>query len=108
MQEWCTTTFERLEIHRCIVRRAILPTPIQDADPFASQGAYGRLMRLTFVALLLIIDLGPEGMPCGCRRPLHECLAQERRTLEAPVPPGLLATAFRDRRNARLFLEFLG
>jgi hypothetical protein len=65
-------------------------------------------MRLTFVALLLIIDLGPEGMPCGFRRPLHACLAQERRTLEAPVHPGLLATAFRDRRNARLFLEFLG
>jgi hypothetical protein len=108
VQEWCTTAFERLETHGFIVRRAILPTPIKDADPFESQGAYGRLVRLGFVALLLIIDLDPEGMPCGFRRPLHERLAQERRTLEAPGHPGLFATAFRDRRNARIFLEFLG
>ena len=108
MQEWCTTAFERLEIHGFIVRRAILPTPIKDADPFESQGAYSRLVRLAFVALVLIRDLGPEGRPCGFRCPLHERLAQERRTLEAPMHPGLLATAFRDRRNARVFLEFLG
>src|SRR5215470_11984665 len=108
MQEWCITALECLEIHGFIVRRAILPTPIKDADPFESQGAYGRLVRLAFVAVLLIIDLGPEGMSRGFRRPLHERLAQERRALEAPVHPGLLATAFRDRRNARVFLEFIG
>src|SRR5262245_5289486 len=108
MQEWCTTAFERLEIHGCIVRRALLPTPRKDADPFEGQGAYGRLVRLAFVALLLIIDLGPEGMPGGCRRPLHARVAQARRTLETPVHPGLLATAFRDRRNTRVFLECLG
>ena len=108
MQEWCTAAFERLEIDRFLIRRALLPTPKEDADPFECQGSYGRLVRLAFVALLLIIDLGPEGMPRGFRRPLHERLAQERRTLEAPVHPGLLATAFRDRRNARVFLEFLG
>src|SRR5262245_11152428 len=54
------------------------------------------------------LDLCPEGMPCGFRRPLHERLPQERRTLEAPVPPGLLATAFCHRRNTRIFLEVLG
>ena len=65
-------------------------------------------MRLALVALLLVIDLRPEGMPDRCRRPLHERLSQERRTLEAPVDPGFLATAFRHRRNARIFLECLG
>ena len=108
MQEWCTAAFERLEIDGFIIRRVILPTSKEDTDPFECQGAHGRLVRLAFVALLLIIDLSPEGMPRGFRRPLHERLAQERRTLEAPVHPGLFATAFRDRRNARVFLEFLG
>jgi hypothetical protein len=65
-------------------------------------------MCLALVALLLIIDLGPEGMSCGFRCPLDKRLAQELWTLEAPVDPGLLAAAFRDRRNARLFLEFVG
>ena len=102
------TAFERLEIDGFIVRGALLPTPIEDADPFEGQGAHGRLVRLALVALLLVIDLCPEGMPDGFRGPLHERLSQERRTLEAPVHPGFLATAFRDRCDARIFLEFLG
>ena len=108
VQEWGAAAFERLEIDGFIVRRTLLPTPIEDADPFEGQGAHGRLVRLALVALLLVIDLRPEGMPRGFRRPLHERLAQERRTLEAPVDPGFLATAFRDRRDTRIFLEFLG
>ena len=100
--------FARLERDGFIVWGALLPTPIEDADPCEGQGAHGRLVGLAFIALLLIIDLGPEGMPCRFRRPLHERLAQERRTPEAPVYPGLLATACRDRGNARVFLECLG
>ena len=46
--------------------------------------------------------------PRGGRRPLHAWVAQARRTREAPVPPGLLATACRDRRAARLLLELVG
>jgi hypothetical protein len=65
-------------------------------------------VRLAFLALLLIIDLCPEGMPGGFRSPLDKRLSQELWTLEAPVDPGLLAAAFRDRRNARIFLEFVG
>jgi hypothetical protein len=108
MQEWCTTTFERLEIHRVIVRRALRPIPRKAAEPFASQGAYGRLRRLTFVALLRTIALGSAGRPGGCRRPLHACVAQARRPLAAPVHPGLLAPACRDRRQARRCLACLG
>ena len=108
VQEWCATAFERLEIHGCIIRRAVLPTPREDADPCKCQGAHGRLMRLALVALLLRVDLGPEGMPGGFRRPLSKRVSQERRTLEAPVDPGLLAAAFCHWRNPSLFLAFLG
>ena len=108
MQEWCAAAFERLEIDGFIVRGAILPTPIEDADPFECQGAHGRLVRLALVALLLVVDLRPEGMPDRFGSPLHKRLSQELWTLEAPVDPGLLAAAFRDRRNPRIFLEFVG
>jgi hypothetical protein len=63
-------------------------------------------VRFPLVALLLVIDLGPEGMPDRFRSPFHERLAEERRTLQTPVHPGFLATAFRDWRNACVFLEF--
>ena len=108
MQEGCTAAFERLEIDRFLIRGVILPTPKEDTDPCEGSGAHGRLVCLAFVALLLRIDLGPEGMPRGCRRPLHARLAEEGRTVEAPVPPGLLATACRDRCNTRVCLECIG
>src|SRR5215475_10446441 len=99
---------ERLEIHGFIVWCALLPTPREDAAPCEGHGAHGRLMRLALGALLLVVDLGPEGMPGGCRRPLDKRLAQELGTLEAPVDPGLLAAAFCHWRNTRLFLERVG
>jgi hypothetical protein len=63
---------------------------------------------LARIALLLVIDPGPEGMPDRFRGPLHEGLAEEGRTLEAPVDPAFLATSFRDRGNARELLSFGG
>src|SRR5262252_592799 len=100
MPEWCPTAFARLEIHGCIVRRTLLPTPLKEAAPLEGSGAHGRLGRLAFVALLLRIDWGPAGLPWGCRRPRHARVAPARRPREAPGPPGLLATACRDRRGA--------
>ena len=108
VQEWCATAFERLEIHGFIRRGTLLPTPREDTDPLACQGAHGRLVRLALVALLLGIALGPEGMPDRFRGPCHERWAEERRTLPTPVHPGLLATAFRDWRHAGVFLECRG
>jgi hypothetical protein len=99
---------ERLEIGRLIVREALLPTAREDTDPFEGQGSHRRLVRFALVALLLVIDLGPEGMPDRFRGPCHERLSEERRTLQAPVHPGFLATAFRERCDPGLFLEFLG
>src|SRR5215468_6273077 len=97
---------KRLEIDGLIVRRAVLPAPIQDADPFERKGPYGGLMGLALVALLLVVDLRPEGMPDRLRRPCDERLPEELGTLEAPVHPGLLAAAFGHWRDPGIFLQF--
>ena len=99
---------ERLERGRLIVREALLPTTREDTDPCEGQGSHSSLVRCALVALLLVIDLCPEGMPDRCRGPCHERLAEARRTLPTPVHPGFLATAFRDWRHAGVFLEFRG
>jgi hypothetical protein len=99
---------QRLEIDRLIVRRALLPAPIQDADPFEGQGPYGGLMGLALVALLLVVPLCPEGMPDRLRRPFDKRLPEELGTLEAPVHPGLLAAPFGHRRDPGILLEVGG
>ena len=91
-----------------IIRGALLPTPKKNADPLERQRAHGDLVGLALITLLLVIDLRPEGMPDGFSGPLYKRLSQELRALEAPVHLRFLAAAFRDRRDARVFLEFLG
>src|SRR5687767_9795914 len=108
VQEWRVAALERLEIHRCILRRALLPTPREAAAPCEGSGPHGGLRCLPLLASRLRIDLGPEGLPRRCRRPRHARLAQDRWTREAPGHPGLLATAFCPWRQARLCLEVLG
>jgi hypothetical protein len=107
LKQGCATAFARLEIDGGIIRPAILPTPREDADPCECQGAHRRLMGLALIPLRLIIDLRPQGMPRRFRCPLYERLAQDRRTREAPGPPGLLATACCDWRDPRVFLELV-
>src|SRR2546428_4673728 len=99
---------KRLEIDGLIVRRVLLPAPIQDADPFERQCPDGSLMGLALVALLLVVNLCPEGMPDRLRRPFDKRLPEELGTLEAPVHPGLLAAPFGHRRDPGIFLEFGG
>ena len=106
VKEWCATAFERLEIDRCIIRRALLPTPLEEAKPFEGQGAHGRLVRLALIALLLGVDLRLEGMPERGRGPFHARVSEARRTRPAPVPPGFFAAACRHRCDTRIFLEF--
>src|SRR5262249_11653479 len=102
---WCVAAFERWEIAGCIIRGALLPTPIEDAAPLAGPGAPGRLACLALLALLRRRNLGPEGMPRGFRRPLAQRLAPALWTLKTPVPPGLRATACRAWRHAGVFWE---
>jgi len=99
---------KRLERDGRIVQRALLPAPREDAHPCERQCPYGRLMGLALIALLLVGNLRPERMPDRLRSPFNERLPEALGTLEAPVYPGLLAAAFRHRRDPRIFLEFLG
>src|SRR5215510_8125991 len=96
---------KRLERGGLLVWRALLPAPREEADPLEGQGSYGGLMGLALVALLLGVHLGPEGMADRFRRPCDERLPEEVWTLEAPVPPGLLAAPCGHRRHPGLCLE---
>jgi hypothetical protein len=107
VQQWCATAFERLERDGCIVRRALLPTAIEEAQPCECQGPHGGLRRLALVTLLLVIALCPEGMPDRCRGPCYDRVSSALRTLEAPVHPGFFAAAFRHWRDTRICLVFL-
>jgi hypothetical protein len=95
-----TTAVERMEIDGRIIRRSSLPTPKEKADPRARQRAHGGVVCCARLALRLGIDACPEGRPERCRGPLHTGVAEDGRTLEAPVDPALLATPFRDRGHA--------
>jgi hypothetical protein len=96
---------QRLERDGRIVRRALLPAPREDADPWACQGPHGGLMGLALVALLLGVHLCPEGMSDRLRRPCDQCLPEALGTREAPVPPGLRATPFGPRGAPGIFWE---
>src|SRR5437870_6719138 len=100
VEQGCPTAVECLERGGLIVRGTLLPTPKEHADPLARQRAYGGLVGLALVALLLGIDLCPEGMPRGFRRPCHEGVA--------PVDPRLLAATFGDGCHTGVPLEFGG
>jgi hypothetical protein len=65
-------------------------------------------MRLALVTLWLVIGLGPEAMPERCCCPCSARWAEALGTLEAPVPPGLLATPFRDWGHTGVFLPGIG
>src|SRR4030095_6610347 len=97
-----------LEIDGLIVRRALLPAPIEDADPFECQCPYGDLMGFTLVTLLLVVYLRSERMPDPLCSPFNERLPEELWTLETPVPPVLRAAPFGHWRNAGIFLELGG
>ena len=85
-----------------------MPTAREETDPWESPGAPSRLGRFALVAWRLVRDVCPEGRPDRCRSPCHAHVAEERRPLQAPVPPGLRATAFRDWGAARLVVACLG
>src|SRR5262249_61027228 len=79
-----------------------------DTDPLERQGTHGGLMCVALGTLLLIIDLGPEGMSNRLCGPLHKRLPEELWTLETPVHPGLLAAAFGHRCDPCVFLQCSG
>jgi hypothetical protein len=99
-----TTVVERLERDGLLIQGTILPTPREETAPLACQSAHGGLRRFPLVALLLGIPPRPEGMPERCGGPRAAWLPEALGTRAAPVPPGLLAAAFGDGREPRLFV----
>ena len=73
-------------------------------DPRARQRAHGRLVGFALGALRLGRAPRPAGLPDRCGRPRDARVPEARWTREAPVPPGLRATACGHRRHARLLL----
>jgi hypothetical protein len=100
-----TPAVERIEIDGLIIRGALLPTPKEETNPLERQSAYSGLMGFPLVALLLVRDPRPAGMPDRFGGPLDERLPQELWTLEAPVHPGLLAAACGHRRDPGILLQ---
>src|SRR5262245_27731463 len=62
-------------------------------------------MGFPLVPLLLVGALSPEGMSDRLCRPLHKCLTEALRALEAPMHPRLLSAAFGDRGHPGIVLS---
>ena len=62
-------------------------------------------MGFPLVPLLLVVELSLEGMSDRLCRPLHKCLTEELRTLQAPMHPRLLPAAFGDRGNPGIWWQ---
>src|SRR5215831_12630529 len=103
VDEGCPTACERLAIDGRTRRGALLPPPQEHTDPLEHQHAHGGSVGVALVAWLLVIDLCPAGVARGFCCPCHARLAEERRTWQAPVDPGLLAAACGHRRDASVF-----
>src|SRR5215470_14556215 len=82
---------QRLERDGCLGRRAHLPASSEAAAPGACPGPAGGRRGLALAAWLLVVPLGPDGMPDRLRRPGDAGWPEARGTLEAPGLPGLLA-----------------
>jgi hypothetical protein len=95
-------------IDGCIVRRARLPTATEETHPFARAGPDGGLRCAARMALWLVVGACPAGMRRGFRRPFHDRVSPAGGTLEAPVHPGRVATAFRHGRDASGLLARIG
>src|SRR4051794_36296217 len=64
-------------------------------------------MGLAFRTLLLIVSFGPTRARQGVESPFVKGLSQEFRTAATVVDPALLPTAFDDRGNAAITLQFV-
>src|SRR5262245_26762576 len=88
-----------------VVRLAVEPAAMKDADPLECESTERGLMGAAAFAVALVEGLGPEGARNGLSDPLDEGLALEGWTRKAPVDPALVATAFGDGGDADVLLQ---
>lgn len=100
--------FQVFEIGRLVVGGTVLPTSVQDSDPLKGEGAYGHLMRLSFVTLLFIKGAGPKRLADRLSGPLDKGLSQKFWAAHSPVHPGFVAAAVGHRCDAGVVLQIVG
>src|SRR6185295_6194021 len=88
-----------------IVRLALDPAAMEDADPLEGESTKRCLMGAATLAVALVECFGPEGARDGLPYPLDEGLALESGAREAPVDPALVAAALGDRRDTHVLLQ---
>lgn len=93
------------EVAGFIVRFALDPAAMEDADPLEGESAKRGLMGTATLAVALVEGFGPEGARDGLADPLDEGLALEGRAVETPVDPALVATTLGNGRDADVLLE---
>ena len=93
------------QIARLIVRNAVDPAAVEDADPLEGESAEGGLVVHAASLAPGVEGVGPEGARDGLPDPLDEGLSEEGGALIAPVDPGLVAAAFGDGGDAGVLLE---
>jgi hypothetical protein len=93
------------QITRFIVRNAVDPTAVDDAEPLESQGAKGGLVLHAASLARGLESVGPEGARDGLPDPFDESLSEEGGALIAPADGGLVASAFGDGGDASVLLE---
>jgi hypothetical protein len=96
---------QRDQVLRLVVRKAIDPAAIQNADPLERQDPQRRLVRTAARPVSFVEGLGPEGSGNGLGHPLDEGLAEEGRAGVAPMDPAFVATALGDRSDTGVLLE---
>jgi len=68
------------KICRFIVGPAVSPAAIDDAQPFERERTDWRVVRLSFLALLAVLGVGPAGAADRRTGPLDDAPAQEIQT----------------------------
>src|ERR1700686_5342950 len=107
-EQWRTALPQGVEVDALVVPCSGLPAAVEDPYPLERQRPHGGLIRAALRSLLPVIGARPERFVDGLACPFDKGLAQEGRTLPAPVHPALLAAALGDRGDARVLLQFIG
>ena len=100
--------FERLQIMPLVVGSAGLPAAVDDPDPLEGQRADGGVVALAPALLQIVVGVCPGRVDDGTLCELMEGLAQELRTVPAPMRPAALAAALDYGRDPGIGLHFQG
>ena len=94
-----------MEIGGLIVRGSILPTPIEDAEPFESKRTQDGMVFFARAFLASIVGFGPIAIDDRLPRPFHQTLAEELGRMPAPMGPDLTPAFFAHRSDPAIFLQ---